>query len=328
MTALGTLRSIVDITVVVVSYHCREDLLACIDSLAAAGGSRRVEVVVVDNGSTDGTREAVLGRRWDGLVVRLVTFDYNAGFAKATNTGISRARGRHVLLLNPDTVVAPGSLDVLADWVEAHPGAGAVAPRLLNPDGTDQRTARSFPTPAAALFGRRSPLTRLFPRNRWSTRFLSGRDHAGDAPFRTDWASGAALMVPRRVIDQIGGLDEGFFLFWEDADYCKRLADAGYEVWCVPVARVTHDEGGTRQHRWRPATVVHFHRGAYRLWCKGHRSWPWLPARILAALVLAGRAGAVMALQALAAMRRPSPDNPEPAIRPASPIASSKVSEL
>jgi hypothetical protein len=290
----------VDVSIVIVSYHCRDQVLACVDSITAADSARRVETIVVDNGSDDGTVEA-LADRADG--VQVVPMGYNSGFAKASNVGIHRSRGRNVLLLNPDTVVAPGSLDGLADWLGAHGSAGVAAPRLVNPDGSSQRTARSFPTPAAALFGRRSPLTRWFPGNRWSSRYLSGRDHPEGEPFRTDWVSGAAMMVPASVIGQVGALDEEYFLFWEDADWCRRIVDAGFDVWCVPAAVITHDEGGTRAHGWSSTTVRHFHRGAYLYWRKHHAPQAWNPLRWAGAGLLATRAAAVAGSERLRGRR-------------------------
>jgi GT2 family glycosyltransferase len=208
----------IGISVIIVSYHCRDEVMACVESLLASRPTRRVEITVIDNGSTDGTLEFLRQRAPEVQVVPMGT---NAGFSKANNVGMSRALGRHILILNPDTIVEPGALDTLADWLDSHDTAGVAAPQLRNADGSDQRTARSFPTPAAALFGRRSPLTRWFPGNRWSSRFLSGRATSGTAPFRIDWVSGAAMMVPASVIAQVGGFDEDFFLFWEDAEWCR-----------------------------------------------------------------------------------------------------------
>jgi GT2 family glycosyltransferase len=290
--------SAADLDVVVVAYRSRDYVTACLDSLEAARDDLRVEVTVVDNDSVDGTVEAVRSRRPSlGLHATAVPMGTNAGFARASNTGIARGRAPYVLLLNPDTVVGRGSLTSLVRFAQQHPHAGVVAPRLTNPDGSDQLTARAFPTPAAAVFGRRSPLTRWFPRNPWSSRVLAGREAStGTQPFRVDWVSGAAMLVPRRVIEHVGGLDEGFFLFWEDADWCRRIHDAGYEVWCLPSVHVVHDEGGTRRHSWTPVTLRSFHAGAYRYWRKHHAPQPWNPLRwsaaallTLRAVVLAGR---------------------------------------
>jgi GT2 family glycosyltransferase len=306
----------IDLSVVVVSYHCRDDVLACVDSIAACPDHARVEVVVVDNGSTDGTLDALA---LQAPQVRTIAMGTNAGFSRANNVGIARSDGRHVLVLNPDTRVEAGALDALVGFLDDHPDAGVAAPRLLNPDRTDQRTARSFPTPAAGLFGRRSPLTRWFPDNRWSSRFLSGREHTGDEPFRVDWVSGAAMAVPASAIADVGAFDETFFLFWEDADWCKRLSDAGHDVWCVPAATIVHDEGSTRGHGWSPRVAAHFHRGAYLYWRKHHAPQPWNPARWAAAAVLTARAVWVMAVDRLVARSRssrPTQGSPSSSLHP------------
>jgi GT2 family glycosyltransferase len=281
-----------DVAVVIVTHRCRDHVIACLQALRSAAEHSSVQVVVVDNDSRDGTLAALVAGDDRPTVIAM---GRNAGFACAVNRGIAATRSRHVLVLNPDTTAAPGSVDRLVRFADATPGAGAIAPRLRNGDGTDQATARAFPTPAAALFGRRSPLTRAFPTNRWSARFLTGRDHRGDEPFAVDWVSGACVLVPRAVVDRVGGLDETFFLYWEDADWCRRIKAAGYGVWCVPRAEVVHAEGGSRGHVWPAPVVRHFHRGAYRYWTKHHAPQWWNPLRWVAAGALAVRCAAVLA---------------------------------
>jgi GT2 family glycosyltransferase len=293
-----------EVSVVVVSWNCRDYVDRCLASLVGdddgsgrdddrdAAGDASLEVIVVDNGSHDDIG-AMVHERYPS--VRFIEMGTNAGFGRANNAGFAMAAGRRLVVLNPDTVVEPGTLDLLADFLDRHPLAGVAAPRMLNPDGSDQATARSLPTPAAALFGRRSPLTRLFPKNPWSSRFLSGRAHSTDEPFRSDFVSAAAMMVDRSVLDWVGGFDEEFFLYWEDADWCRRIAEAGFEIWTVPKAQVVHDEGGSRHGRWPVRVVGHFHRGAYLYWRNHHAPQWWNPLRWAAALGLTMRAIAVIA---------------------------------
>ena len=212
-----------------------------------------------------------------------------------------------MLVLNPDTVATPGAVRALVDFADAHPEAGVVAPRLLNSDGSLQLTARAFPTAAAGLFGRRSPVSRWWPDNRWSRAFLVERERPveDDRPFPVDWVSGAAMLVRRAVIDQIGGLDERYFLFWEDADWCRRISDAGFRVWCVPAATIVHHEGGTRQHGWSTRTIRSFHAGAYRYWTKHHTPQPWNPMRWAAAVLLTVRAVTLIACNYVDRLARP-----------------------
>ncbi|MEZ5372647.1 MAG: glycosyltransferase family 2 protein [Microthrixaceae bacterium] len=280
-----------DLAVVIVSYQCRELVVACVDALEAAPTRCSYEVVVVDNGSSDGTEQALAGR------CRVVQMGRNSGFSVANNAGFAATDSRHVLVLNPDTIVDPGALDALVGFLDAHPEVGMVAPRLVNADGSDQRTARSFPTPAAAVFGRRSPLTRWFPNNRYSARYLPADGTGDEGAHPVDWVSGAAMAVPRSVVDATGGFDEHFFMFWEDADWCRRLHDSGYEVWCEPAARIVHDEGGTRGKGYSPRLNRAFHTGAYLYWRNHHAPQAWNPLRWLAAAGLGGRAAALMGVE-------------------------------
>ena len=282
-----------DLSVVLVGYNSAPFIGDCIRSVEETVTCSH-EILVVDNASLDGTADAVR-RAWPGVLV--MCNDENLGFSRASNRGMRAARGRHLLLLNGDATVRPGALDALVEHLDRDPNAGAVAPRLLNPDGTDQGTARSVPTPAAAILGRRSPLTRLFPGNRWSRRYLEGRDRRGPEPFGVDWVSGACLMVPQRVADEVGLLDEGFFMYWEDADWCRRIRGAGYTVACVPAAEVVHAEGGSRRG-WPARQVRHFHRSAYRYYAKHHAAGARVVLRPVAAAALALRALAVVSLSA------------------------------
>ena len=285
------------IDVVIVGYHSRELVLQCLQTLPAAADGLPVSVCVVDNGSNDGTVAAVgsWARAHPDIPTHVLDLGANTGFAHASNVGMAHGRAPYLLTLNPDTAAEPMALRRLVEFAETQPSLGVVAPALRNADGSPQLTGRAFPTAAAGLFGRRSPLTRWFPRNPWSARFLVERRHLGsDEPYRVDWVSGAAMLVPRAVVEQVGGFDEGFFLFWEDADWCRRIDAAGYAVWCLPSAQIVHDEGGTRGHVHTPMTTRSFHAGAYRYWTKHHAPQPWNPLRWLAGAALAGRAGVLI----------------------------------
>ena len=276
-----------DLSVVIVSFNCRDLLLSCLTSLHGIDG----EIIVVDNASSDQTVTTLRTRHPDVAVIEM---GKNAGFGRASNRGMEAASGRYILLLNPDTVVSPGALRVLVDFLDEHPGAGVVAPRLVYPDGADQGTARAFPTAAAALFGRRSPLTRWFPSNRWSRRYLTGRQRSTNTPFEIEWVSGAAMMVRADVIGRLGGFDPDFFMHWEDAELCHRTRRSGFEIWCEPRATVIHEEGGSRRG-WPPRQVWHFHRGAYLFWKKTHTGWSTRVTLPLVAGALLARAAIIIA---------------------------------
>ncbi len=284
-----------DISVVIVTYNSGREVLSCLDSLSASTGPR-LEVLVVDNNSTDEMVHRILLSYPDVNVLQMGT---NRGFACAVNVGIRVAAADVILVLNPDTIVEPNTLATLLEFSKSHPSAGVVAPLLVYPDGSNQLTARSFPTAAAGMWGRRSPLTRVFPRNRWSSHFLVGRGtEPGDDAFRCDWVSGACMLVPKRAIERVGMLDERYFLFWEDADWCKRMADQGYAVWTVPLAVVSHSEGGSRRG-WPAAVVKSFHRGAYLYWRTHAAPQWWNPMRWIAAVALCARSTALIAAHRL-----------------------------
>jgi len=281
----------VDLSVLIVTYNSRAFIGECVDAVRASMTRHTYEIIAVDNASSDETSKYL---RDEYPSVLVIDMGRNAGFSAGNNCAYRASRGRHVVLLNGDATVTPGALDALIEFLDSSEGAGVVAPRLLNPDGSDQGTARSFPTPAAAVFGRRSPLTRMFPANHYSRRYMSGLDREGSEPFEVDWVSGACLMVPRAVVKTVGLLDESFFMHWEDADWCRRIKQRGFTVSCLPTAQVFHAEGSSRRG-WPSAQVRYFHRGAYRYYAKHHLTGARSVLRPVAAGALAGRAALVMA---------------------------------
>lgn len=275
-----------DVTVTIVTYDCREDVLHCLDTIEKGGGALDVEVVVVDNDSHDGVVAAVRAGHPQVTVVRRRR---NAGFGRSHNLAAAHASGRYLLVLNPDTTVEPHAIEEMVAFADARAAdgrpVGVVAPMLLNPDGTDQLTARSFPTASAGIFGRRSPLTRWFPNNPWSRRFLRADQVDRSRPWTVDWVSGAAMLIPRDLFEDLGGFDPDFFMHFEDAELCARVGAADRDVWCVPQARIVHAEGGSRRG-WPVSQVWYFHRGAYLFARKARYPDPADPRRWLTALLL------------------------------------------
>jgi GT2 family glycosyltransferase len=227
------------ISVVTVTYNSRLDVGALLDSLAKYTSRDGCEVIVVDNCSADGTADFVAREYGWAKLVRPAR---NDGLSAGINAGVAASSGEYVAVLNPDVRFECDVLSPLAAYLSEHTDAGIVAPKILNDDGTLQLSCRAFPGYSTALFNRYSLLTKLFPGNKRSRRYLmSDFDHASLQD--VDWLSGAALMFPRRVFDELGGWDAGFFLFNEDVDFCRRVQDAGF--------RVVYDPGGLRvpQHR-------------------------------------------------------------------------------
>jgi hypothetical protein len=182
--------------------------------------------------------------------------------------------------MNPDCLVAPGFLDPLLDELATHPRAAAVAPRVFNEDGSPQGNARGDPTMMTGLFGRSTLLSRLFPSARLARRNV--RLPQGQAAESVDWVSGSCVIVRREAFDGIGGFDERYFLYWEDADLCRRLRNAGWSIRFRPDARVVH-LGARSSRTVKPLAIRAFHRSAY-LYYATHVA----PSRLSARRWLAG----------------------------------------
>ena len=225
------------------NWNAGATLRACLTALFASEGGDPPQVIVVDNASTDGS---LAGLTSTYPALEIVRNAENVGFARAVNQGFRAVRGQFALLLNPDVILLPSALLRLTQFMTAHPEAGIAGPRLLDPDGTVQGSARRDPSAWTALFGRSAPLTRLFPNNPVSKRELPARSVADTGPVEVDWLSGACLVARRAAWEQVGLLDERFFLFWEDADWCVRFRRAGWGVYYVPAASGTHFVGVSR----------------------------------------------------------------------------------
>ena len=225
-----------DVTAVVVSWNTRDLLADCLRSLRAhAPAGRTLEVIVVDNGSRDGTGEMVR-RGWPEA--RLIANPENLGYTRANNQAIRASRGRYLLLINADARLTPDCLRRLLQRIDADPRAGAVGPRLVYGDGSWQRwTAGRAPSLRTAvnyfLF-----LERLLPGNPAFAGIFLGRDVR--ASCRVDWVSSACMLVRRSALDEVGLLDERFFVYMDDVDLCRRLRDAGWRVWYCPEAEAIH----------------------------------------------------------------------------------------
>jgi GT2 family glycosyltransferase len=205
--------------------------------------------------------------------VKLIESPENVGFARGYNRAAAAASGRHLLMLNPDTVVRPGALALLVAFMDSHPQAAAAGPCLLNSDGTLQFSCRRFPRPMVGIL-RNTIIGRLAPRNRFTRDYLM-QDWDHRSIRHVDWVSGAAICIRREAWDQIGGFDEGYFMYSEDMDWCLRAEQAGWKVYYLPEAVVVHRIG--RSSDLRPlAMVIQFHRSAVRFYRKHYaRQWPW-----------------------------------------------------
>jgi len=275
------------IAVIIVNFNAGHHLEACVESAAADLGVRDWEIIVVDNASSDHSADRVaLQPR-----LRLVRNAENRGFGAAVNQAAAMTAAPLLFLLNPDCVVLSGTLARLETTLVQHRDCAVAAPMLLNADGSVQASARRAPTMWTGLFGRHSLLARWFPRSGLARRELRSRDLAetGAESAPVDWVMGAAMLIRRGAFDEAGGFDEHYFLYWEDADLCRRLQMRGWSTRYVPSAKVSHPGGVSAGTRPAFATRA-FHRSAYRYYRTHIAPSPLNPMRWFAKAALAVRA--------------------------------------
>lgn len=277
-----------DLSIVIVSWNVRDLLRRCLESILSTSRapeetervetSVELEVIVVDNASADGSLEMIQNCFPD---VRIVANDSNRGFPAANNQGIKLAQGRHVLLLNPDTEIVNGALRKLVHHADRDPDVGIIGPQLLNPDGTVQSSRRRFPSLATAflestwlqpaiselesgnLLSRlAAPLQRVLERY-----YVAGRpDHLVQD---VDWVTGAAMLARSSAIDEVGLMDEGFFMYSEELDWCRRFQEAGWRVVYLPAAQIVHHIGKSSE-QVVAERHIHFQTSKVRYFRKYH----------------------------------------------------------
>jgi GT2 family glycosyltransferase len=227
----------IDLSIIVVSWNVAELLAACLTSIYAGTGNLRADVIVIDSGSTDQTI-AMLHERFPQ--VTLLPQVENIGYTRANNLGLAQAEGRYLLLLNPDTEIMGDVLPHMVAYMDANPTVGIIGPYTHNTDGSYQSSRRRFPTLATAFF-ESTWLQALAPK------FMLDRFYVNDVPpdqtLDVDWVQGSALMVRREVYAQLGGLDEGYNMYSEELDWCKRAKDAGWRVVFLADAHIIHHGG-------------------------------------------------------------------------------------
>lgn len=246
------------ISVCILTYKAREYLRDCLQSLHE-NTQLSFEVIVVDNGSNDGTVEMLQDEFPD---IRLLQNETNEGFTKPMNWALRESKGRYLLLLNPDTIVLPNAIDHLAVFLDKHPEAGICGPKVLNPDKTMQLQCRRGESRPWAVISYFLGLSKLFPKSRFFSQYLvSYLDENGTYP--VDGVSGSCMLIRSELLQQIGYLDERFFAYQEDADYCFRARQAGWLVYFVPEAEIIHygGKGGSKIHPYR--SIYEWHHSYY-----------------------------------------------------------------
>ncbi|MBI3250113.1 MAG: glycosyltransferase family 2 protein [Deltaproteobacteria bacterium] len=266
----------VDLSIVIVSWNSGHDVIACLDSLQAAAQSERIEIVLVDNASEDGSIDTV--RRFFPQV-KLIETGANLGFARAANLGWRQAQGEHVLFLNPDTHVFAGALERGLAYFRAHPSVGVLGLKLLNHDGSLQVSCRNFLSLPLLLSDN---LLRLpFVPRRLASRFIYRLWDHGETR-AVDWVCGACMFLRRSLLEDIGGLNEAYFMYGEDMDLCYRVRQQGYTVVYYPEAAIMHYGNRSGEKRWAEKREAEIVRAELTFLRKHHGRLSWFLFRALA----------------------------------------------
>jgi hypothetical protein len=259
-----------DLSIIIVNWNVRDMLADCLRSIEAYHGTLKVEIIVVDSASSDGSA-AMVERDFPSVILLAQT--ENVGFVGGNNLGLAAANGRHVLLLNPDTLVHPHALARLVEYLDEHPSVGIVGPHTLNTDGTYQSTRRRFPTLWTGMI-ESTWLQGMLPESVLNSFYVA--DMPPDGIYPVDWMQGSALLARREVYQQIGGLDPAYIMFSEELDWCKRAKGAGWEIVYVGDAVITH-HGGKSTEQVQTRKHVHFQHSKIRYFRKFHgRVAAWL----------------------------------------------------
>ncbi|MGY1943938.1 glycosyltransferase family 2 protein [Nocardia asiatica] len=283
------------VSIVLVTYQSADDLPECLSSLKAAAGGYDFETIVVDNSSRDNSVE--IARSFGATVI---ANSDNPGLSAAINQGAARASGRWLFQLNPDTVPEEKSIEQLVDRLKADPRIGTVGPNIVQPDGAAYPTGRRFPSlgvgVAHALLGR------IWPSNP-ATRLYLMDDLDRSRVQDVDWVSGSCMMIRREAFEAVGGFDAGYFMYFEETDFCLRLNRAGWRVVFDPAATIMHKVGGsTKSAPYRK--IINHHKSALRFFRHRNQGSPWIVLTPVVAVFLAARAAVSLAGVALEQRRQ------------------------
>ena len=276
-----------DLVAIVVNYPAGDERRGALLSVAAECEGIDWEAVVVDNASTDGSATIVssLSPR-----VSLISNDVNVGFGRAVNQAVAASTAPLLLLVNPDCQLRPGALPVMRAVLDAEPSCAIVGPRILDPDGSVQGSARGDPDMLTGLFGRTGRLRSHLPLSSAARRnvVVDGAIASGAASVVVDWVSGACMLIRRAALQTVGGFDERYFLYWEDADVCRRLRQHGQQIRYAPGAIAVHTVGRSSRSA-RASSIRAFHASAYRYYATHVAPGALNPKRPLARALLAVR---------------------------------------
>jgi GT2 family glycosyltransferase len=256
-----------DVSISIVSFNTSGMLQDCLNSLMQSPTEVQFEILVVDNGSHDGSLEILIT---EFPQVHIICLQHNEGYTRPMNLGLRAGQGRYLLQLNPDTIVHPGLLDGLVQFMDQHPEVGIATPKVLNRDGTLQKQCRRSAARPLDTLTYFSGLNKIFPKSRFFGRYLM--TYMGDDDtFEVEAVSGSCMMIRRAVVDQIGYLDESYFAYQEDTDFCFRAREAGWKIFYVPTVSLVHfgGQGGSRVQPYNG--IIQWHR-SYYLYYRKHLS--------------------------------------------------------
>jgi GT2 family glycosyltransferase len=275
-----------EIAAIVVNFNAGDELRTALSSIARELTGRPWHGIVVDNASQDGS--AAIAQEF-APAVTLVANPANVGFGRAVNQALAQSGAPFVLIMNPDCRLQPGALAPLEDELRRRPECALVGPRILDPDGSVQGSARGDPDMLTGIFGRSAALRRRLPWLPASRRnVVDAGVPAGGPSVVVDWLSGACVLARREALAAVGGFDERYFLYWEDADLCRRLRARGYHVRYVPLATAVHRVGHSSRTARAPS-VRAFHESAYLYYATHVAPGALNPKRLLARAILAAR---------------------------------------
>lgn len=228
-------NNVILLSIIILNYNTKDQVKQCVRNIRQNPPSVQYEIIIVDNGSTDGSLEFI---KYELSDVKIVVSDKNLGYGRGNNLGIKSAQAEYILILNPDIVVKPRSIDILYKFIKSHQQVGIIGPKLFNPDGTVQYSCFRWPhflTPLA----RRTPLSQTnWGKSELIRYFMLDYNH--NASRAVNWLLGAALMIKRKALDKVSGFDKRYFLYCEDIDLCRQIQEKGWEIWYNPEAEMIH----------------------------------------------------------------------------------------
>jgi GT2 family glycosyltransferase len=258
----------ISVDIIIINYNSTDYTIRCIDSIKQNLNSCRIKIIVIDNNSNDMPNRII--DHCPGI--QLIENEKNIGFGNAINYGLKLSVSKYLVLINPDALLPDRSFYYIIQYIDENPEIAIAGPKILDWDGSIQGSARRHPTIWTAFFGRKSPLTKFFPNNPITKKEFICFNGVKDNPQSVDWVSGACMIIRSEAVRQVGGFDNRFFMYWEDADLCKRLKEQGWEISYFPKAQVYHYIGKS-SNTCQLLSIYHFHKSCYYYFTK-HTRWP------------------------------------------------------